>query len=212
MALTIRDGGHQCGFCGSGDTDRCVRGTKYMGNLPHAKFPEGVVWVCKNANGERRCARCNNRKTKEIDPETWECFDVEGCHATVEKRLQDDPFMQELREIKERVDMAKIQDNKVKAEKVTKTKEPTHCVCCGEATKGGKFLPGHDARYVSTLVEAVISKNQTKAQAAKTLKDAGASDALQAKFEKSLGLATEKAEKSAAAEKEKKAGKASASK
>lgn len=205
MALTIRDGGHQCGFCGSGNTEKCVRGTKYMGDQPHAKYPEGVVWVCKNAGGKRRCARCNNRKTKEINPETWECFDIEACHGTIEKRLAEDPFYQELREIKERVNMAKITENKEKAEKVAKVKEPTHCACCGEQTKGGKFLPGHDARYVSTLVEAVTSKNQTKAQAVKTLKDAGASDALQAKFEKSLTLATEKAEKAAAAAKAEKA-------
>lgn len=208
MALTVKEG-HLCGFCNTGNTEKCVRGTKYMGIQPHAKFPEGVVWVCRSANGERRCARCNNRNTPEIDPETWECFDIEGCHATISKRLDDDPFIQELREIKERVNMAKIQDNKAKTEKVAKApKEPTYCVCCGEATKGGKFLPGHDARHVATLVEAVLSKNQTKAQAAKGLKDVGASDALQAKFDKSLTLATAKAEKAAAAEKDKKAAKA----
>lgn len=101
--------------------------------------------------------------------------------------------------------MAKIENDKAKAETKAKTKEPTFCLCCGEATKGGLFLPGHDARHVSTLVEAVMSKNSTEAQARKSLKDDKVSEKLVAKFDKSLGLAQEKAAKKAAAEKEKKA-------
>lgn len=215
MAVTVSDGS-LCGFCQSGHHNRCAIGVKYTGDQPHAKYPEGIVWrcncpICQNeAKGKMKCARCNNTKTEEINPETWECLDTEACHSTVQRRLDNNPLIQQLREIKERVDMAKATESKAKAEKAAKApKEPTFCVCCGEPTKGGKFLPGHDARYVSTLVEAVTSKNQTKAQAVKTLKDAGASDALQAKFEKSHALAVAKAEKAAAAEKEKKATKAS---
>jgi hypothetical protein len=31
------------------------------------------------------------------------------------------------------------------------------CECCGEATRGGRFLPGHDAKLASTLRERVVS-------------------------------------------------------
>jgi hypothetical protein len=31
------------------------------------------------------------------------------------------------------------------------------CECCGEPTRGGRFLPGHDAKLVSTLLERIRS-------------------------------------------------------
>jgi hypothetical protein len=31
------------------------------------------------------------------------------------------------------------------------------CECCGEATRGGRFLPGHDARHASVLRARVVS-------------------------------------------------------
>lgn len=34
-------------------------------------------------------------------------------------------------------------------------KKVGNCRCCDEPTKGGDFLPGHDARYVGMLIEAV---------------------------------------------------------
>ena len=107
--------------------------------------------------------------------------------------------------------MAKIQENKEKAAKSTKPKTGT-CVCgCNGTTKGGKFLPGHDARFVSTLVTSVSDANFTKASeqsARKSLKDVGASDALTGKFDKSLGIARDKAEKAKAAKAEKEKAKA----
>jgi hypothetical protein len=154
--------------------------------------------------GRRRCSECGNRVTEEISDETWKCLDGDACHDTIEAKRAANPLYAELREAYRSSEMAKIENNKAKAEKAAKApKEPTFCLCCGEPTKGGLFLPGHDARHVSTLVEAVTSKNQTEAQARKSLKDDKVSDKLIAKFDKSLGLAKEKAEKRAAADKEK---------
>lgn len=105
--------------------------------------------------------------------------------------------------------MAKVQEKAAKAEKAAKEPKPdTFCLCCGDKTKGGLFLPGHDARHVSTLVESVMTKNQTEAAARKSLKDDKVSEALLNKFEKSLNLAKERAAKREAADKEKKAAKA----
>lgn len=31
------------------------------------------------------------------------------------------------------------------------------CLCCGETTRGGKFLPGHDSRYLVRLAEQALT-------------------------------------------------------
>lgn len=46
-----------------------------------------------------------------------------------------------------------------KAPRTRKVKEPKECTCgCGGMTKGGRFLPGHDARYHSALAKAEAAK------------------------------------------------------
>lgn len=209
-----------CGFCsvqrGSNaphDPDKCAIGIKHQGR--HEKYKNGVVWICgceECPPGRRKCAYCGNRETDEVDPDTWECFDVEACRALVEERRANDPLLVQLRDIKEKAEMAKIEDNKV-AKKAAAPKTGT-CVCgCNGETKGGKFLPGHDARFVSTLVGQVAdAKFTAKAEQAarKSLTGAGASEKLVGKFDKSLGLARDKADRKAAADKEKAEAKANA--
>jgi hypothetical protein len=209
-----------CGFCNDGNHAKCAVGTKHRGR--HERYPNGVVWACRCTDGgctpgRRRCAYCNNRNTDEVDPTTWECFDIEACRATVETKRENDPFTHQLREIQERAEMAKIENDKQKAEKREAKPKTGTCVCgCDGTTKGGKFLPGHDARFVSTLVKAAGEANFTsKAEGVgrKALKDVGASDALIAKFDKQFGIAKDKKAKSdeaAKAKKDAKAEKASA--
>lgn len=197
-----------CGFCQSGFHDRCCIGVKHQG--PHVKYQNGVVWICGCEDceiGRRKCAYCGNKTTHEVNPDTWECLDVEGCHALVEERRFNDPLLRQLREIQE-ITMAKIEEAKTEkaATRVAKAKTGT-CVCgCDGTTKGGKFLPGHDARFVSGLVGTVSEAKFTaksEQTARKALTGAGASEALIGKFDKSLGLAKDKAEKQAAAAKAK---------
>ena len=197
----------RCGFCGTGNHENCAIGIKHHGK--HEKYKNGIVWACKCTEGgctpgRRKCADCGNRVTEEVDPDTWTCFDSLACQTVIETRREDNPFLAQLRDIKERVNMAKIENaEKVKAEKAPKVGS---CACCGGETKGGNFLPGHDARFVSSIVSTIVEAGFTKkAEDAgrKQLKEAGASEKLTAKFDKSLGLAKEKAEKRAAAEKEK---------
>lgn len=46
-----------------------------------------------------------------------------------------------------------------KAPRERKVKEGLPCTCgCGGTTKGGRFLPGHDARYHSALAKAEAAK------------------------------------------------------
>lgn len=201
MAVTVSSN-KICGFCASRNHAKCAIGVKHQGR--HDKYPNGIVWACPCEqggceSGRRKCAVCNNTNTEEVDPQTWECFDVEACKALVETRRENSPFLTQLREIKENV-MAKVENDKATAKANATPKEGT-CVCCGGKTKGGSFLPGHDARFVSGLVGTVTEANFTKAaetSARKSLKDAGASEKLTAKFGKSLGLAKGKAEQKAA--------------
>lgn len=198
-----------CGWCnthGKPDHANCAVGVKYNGRQPHAKYPKGIVWACRcECNKDRRkCADCGNKNTDEVDPETWTCTDAEACRATVETRRANSPFLAQLREIQENVAMAKIEN----AEKATKTKvvKEGKCLVTGEPTKGGLFKPGMDARYVSDRVASVVDAGFTakaEKEARGKMKSDGVSDKLIAKFDKSLGLAREKAEKRAAADKEK---------
>lgn len=212
MALTVVQPKNfkTCGHCAVGHHGSCAVGTVKRDS---SIYPSGVVWICGCEEGgcepgRRKCSDCGNRVTEEVSEETWQCIDRDACHDTIEALRAANPLYAEIQEAYRRSEMAKVENNKAKAEKAAKVKEPTYCLCCGEPTKGGLFLPGHDARHVSTLVESVTSKNQTEAAARKSLKDDKVSDALIAKFDKSLKLAQEKAAKRAEAEKEKSKAKA----
>lgn len=191
-----------CGFCNTGTHASCVIGTVMRRS---SKYPEGVVWQCKCPDAvcmaireasPVKCTECGNRNTSEVDRDTWLCIDTADCNAVVTARRDSDPLLANIRKAKE---MAKITEDKAKTEKAKAAPKTGTCQCgCAGTTKGGKFLPGHDARFVSTLVTTVEDAGFTKASMAsarKSLKDAGASDALQAKFEKSAGLAVERKEK-----------------
>jgi hypothetical protein len=199
-----------CGFCNTGHHENCVIGTV---KRKSSKYPGGVVWVCRcphevcstiRKDHPAKCTTCGNRTPSEVDKETWLCIDTGACHATVTARRDSDPLLASLRKAQE---MAKITEGEKKATKAKAAPKTGTCVCgCNGTTKGGLFLPGHDARFVSGLVANAEEKNFSKASldsGRKALKDAGASDALKAKFEKSAGLAQERAEKKAQAAKEK---------
>lgn len=34
------------------------------------------------------------------------------------------------------------------------------CLCCGEPTQGGRFLPGHDARYASQMNRTLLTRSE----------------------------------------------------
>lgn len=204
---------NRCGFCQTGTHDRCAIGTKME---RHAKYPNGVVWACGCWDGScetrsrLKCAHCGNKVEDEIEPRTWLCKDTEACHAFVTARRESDPFLAQLKEIRSTA-MAKIENEKATTKTKAAPKTGT-CVCgCNGTTKGGLFLPGHDARFVSTLVGEVESARFTgKATdaARKTLTSKKVSDRLVAKFEKSVGLAKDRAQKKADAKAAKDAEKA----
>lgn len=58
------------------------------------------------------------------------------------------------------------------------------CLCCGEPTRGGKFLPGHDSRYLKARERLVRMTTSTVEQEIEKMQERGLSEALQAKFRK----------------------------
>lgn len=141
---------------------------------------------------------------------SWSCLDKTACEARRQARLDANPTIQLIRTLKE-IRMSQTATEKPARE--PKAPKTGNCLHCGEVTKGGKFLPGHDAAFVSDQVGLVMAdpKNEKKARQAM----AETSEALQKKFERSLELAREKAEKqkkAAAAAKEEKAAKAAKAK
>lgn len=219
MAKTIQVMKSQCGFCREGNHEGCAIAIASV--VPHVSNPDGVVWVCGCDVGvcdtvRRKCTECKNRNTLEVDPKTFQCLDRESCEGSRRAKREADPFHAQLIEIREKAQMAKVENataKKVAAKKAAAPKEGT-CVCgCAGKTKGGLFLPGHDARFVSQTVATVEDAKFTKASVdagRAKIKGSGASETLIAKFDKAVGLAKARVEKKAKDAQDKAAAKAAA--
>lgn len=187
---------YTCSFCLEGRHAKCYRAL-VNGN-------KGVyLCPCAEPNCGGKILSCIDCKKvhDDVRPDTRQCIDRDGCNSRILARRQNDPIYQMVVQIQEKQAMAKEENKTPRAAAKPKTGV---CKCgCEGTTKGGNFLPGHDARYVSEQVGFVLTKAKTEAVARK---DIGAiSEALQAKFDKSLGLARAKADKQAQAEKDRKA-------
>ncbi len=199
-----------CGFCSDGNHNRCPHAIE--NGLSKATPPRPRIWLCPCAEPGcggtiLSCIRCK-RVHDDVDPTERVCMDRDACNARIDHGRRNNPIYQQVREIQEKHRMAK-EENKPVREPAKPKVGVCKCGCEG-ATKGGDFLPGHDARLVSQTVKAVLEKKQTEAAARKTMSPF--SDALKAKFDKSLGLAQAKVTKAAEAEKAKAEAKAAKAK
>lgn len=175
----------RCGFCISGACSQCPGGLEHKG---------GLIWKCGCTKHPLviRCLDCGNRNPEEINPDKYRCIDKQDCKDRASKRLNDNPVVQKIREI---TGMSETETEAKAAKKpVKRNVQTSYCLHCQEPTKGGKFVPGHDAQWVAKLVRDVMAGLTTEAKVAAHLRQV-ASDALAAKFTKSLGLARAKAEK-----------------
>lgn len=189
----------KCGFCLNNNHEKCVQVIE--NGKAHGLWTCG----CEEATCGGRillCIKCK-RKHDDVTPDTRQCVDMDACAARIQARREADPTYHFITQIIEESKMAQAAEKAEKREKVTKVKE-ADCSCgCGGKTKGGKFLPGHDARFVSEQVGHVLGKNKTEAAARKEV--SSISEALGAKFDKSLTLQRAKVEKAAKAEADRKA-------
>lgn len=137
------------------------------------------------------CLECKNDRPDELDPESWRCLDRWACegrletrrsnsrvyqqvlaakrsaavrrrakrllHQSIEVNLDEDAAIDRLHGL---LDQIHRPDKKTRAPRQPRVKTRP-CECCGEPTKGGRFLPGHDARLVSALVARIRSGDQS---------------------------------------------------
>lgn len=170
---------HLCGFCSTGGRhDLCP------GGILNGNQTEVLVCPCPCDTPKIKCINCNARQ--DVSPETWTCLDAEECANKVEarRRRAEEEYGKYARAVTER----KAENAPEKPAKAPAKPKGGQCLCCGEATKGGLFLPGHDARYLARTVTEVkegASLDDTMTAWAR----AGISEALQAKLVKRLGAA-----------------------
>lgn len=157
-----------CGFCSTGSHATCKGGIR-NGN--------GTVIVCGcecAADKPQWCHICHS--TDEFDlTRPWLCGDVDECNARLTKRLLSDPIY---------VEITKFQSQAVDIRRIKSGRTAGACLCCGEATRGGKFLPGHDSRFLAAKLAEVHAGKVTSADQIKVVADV--SPALATKFEKRL--------------------------
>lgn len=112
------------------------------------------------------CLDCGQRPgPDQINPLTWTCIDGEACRTAQAVKRENSPFHEYLvtsRRTITDVDLpedgevapartrARAQGKKARQPKPPAT--PRECICgCGGQTKGGRFIPGHDAKLKGRL-------------------------------------------------------------
>jgi len=191
-------GKHKCGFCTWGQRhDLCPSGTLNGSGLEVIQCPCG----CERSQ-QYKCLDCGTRDQGEIDQSTWRCIDKDGCNARIEHRLATNPVIVQIREVRAAAAQGKEQlraqerarrieaGEDVPAVRVKRDPRPAsgQCLHCGEPTKGGKFLPGHDAAYLSILA-AEIAGGRSFDEVIEAMTAGGCSEALIGKLRKRVVVA-----------------------
>ena len=195
--------GIRCGWCvdTANDHENCVLAVEMETSDGHVKSRTKYPWLCPcecnqrpEFRGRTRCTRCNRRGV--VIDEFWHCVDEIECIEFRKKKRQADPMMRQIDEI--RAELASNgqtppidgEDPKLrrKSRPTTAKAKTGKCICCGEPTRGGRFLPGHDSRYVSSQAAAYDAFPHRHDEGAKAIYDAmeALGPALHAKFIKAV--------------------------
>lgn len=174
-----------CGYCATGSHEHCKRGIR---------SGDGHVMLCpcmiaheRTSAASIRCLECGNTDIDELDEKMWLCIEPEDCEYRINQRIKNDPNMQMIHQAY--IDAAEKQAV-AKANKPARNRNPSRpssgeCLCCGEKTAGGLFLPGHDARLVS-MKGKEVAEGADPIQVLADFKAMGVSPALYAKLERKL--------------------------
>lgn len=114
---------------------------------------QAIVCTCPNHQDENRCRVCRRAHADLTDYDQYNhtCVDTDACLARVQARAAANPIIQMIKECR--------------GENETDTgipppprarggKSPRDCECaCGGKTRGGRFIPGHDAKLKSVLLK-----------------------------------------------------------
>lgn len=114
------------------------------------------------------CARCgdDSDRPKEAVENRRVCVDLAQCEADREARAATDPRWRGIVEEEKRVVARQAAEHQTEAAKPAGTKRRGGwCEHCGQATAGGRFAPGHDAKLKSELTNAAIDADDPEAYA-----------------------------------------------
>lgn len=162
--MSIKHGTHKCGFCLDDAHERCPSGVRNGDQVTIITCGCG----CERSK-QRRCLVCGNREQDDVDPEFWRCLDESACQARINKMQAENPLLQQIRsQAQAREERAEVEQAAKAQTRPSRAPRTTSgaCKCCGEPTKGGKFLPGHDSKYLNLLVEHHKGGDGTARQAA----------------------------------------------
>lgn len=119
-----------------------------------------VVCSCPSHEGEPgRCINCGIQNDM-VDLATRHCTDPEGCVERVETKRRNNPLHTMLQEVQQVAQATKAAKAPAKAKAEPKAPRVARakvgrCQHCGEPTKGGLFVPGHDAKLKGQLAKIV---------------------------------------------------------
>jgi hypothetical protein len=104
--------------------------------------PSGVIITCPCPRhaGEQRCRVCRHDHTvaEDFDPAGRQCADHDSCARRISTAHHESPARQAIKEARATI---------------TPRKAARDCECaCGGQTRGGRFMPGHDAKLKSILL------------------------------------------------------------
>lgn len=198
---------YSCGLCASGHHELCPGAiwnpgsgkvlVPAIGSTPATYEGEARWCPCQHSEHEgvsqAKCRVCGARRNHDELSLRLECLDAEDCHLAASARTESNPLYRMLQEcqtttvvageVKERPRRPTPQQrDQARAERKAAQSRPCTCGCEG-VTKGGAFLPGHDARLVSQFAKAVHDDPSVADDARKLLADF---PALLAKFEKRI--------------------------
>jgi hypothetical protein len=110
--------------------------------------PDGalVTCPCPRHAGEYRCRICRHDHTNpdEYDPWGRQCVDHDACATRISRAQASNPVAKELREAT-----------------AAPRRPGRDCECaCGGTTRGGRFLPGHDAKLKGRLLRQAADGDQ----------------------------------------------------
>lgn len=183
----------RCQFCAQGHHRSCPRATRHNGKLwlcqclsgqdqhsgmycldcKHNRADELHNWACLD---EHACA-VRRQQRNDRNP-IWRKIQAAKVHGALERKAksmgavailaQIDPYQDDTIERMETL-LATLNglSRDKQPKKPRKPPKPRatsgKCECCGEPTRGGRFLPGHDAKLVSALVQRIRTNNDREA-------------------------------------------------
>lgn len=164
VQIPIAPAKHASGFCAPGAPETShnhCRGAFRNGSSAKIKI---LTCPCPHHEGQPLiCLDCGTPgQPGEIHETTRVCLDRAECEAQRQAKVEADPMIRQIRQAQEhaaeRREEAGIPTKPVRVRAATPERPTTGtCHCCGEATKGGLFVAGHDARLKGVLKKAAAT-------------------------------------------------------